>query len=286
VSTVVKQFNIDIVVDTGDIVDWGSQPEDSYIDSIASLKVPYVYVRGNHDSVNTAAAVARQPNATVLDNSTVTVHGLTFAGIGDPRFTPDKSIPSATSDRDLLLEVGAHLATTIRTSKTPVDVAMVHDPLAADSLAFSVPVVLAGHQHKRSVHRVDGPPGSPTTNRTLLMVEGSTGGAGLRGLESSSPLPLALSVLYFDDNRSLQAYDDIQVGGTGLSQVSLDRHIVTPDVKGASPSPSVSASGTSPSESVSGGSPSESVSGGSPSESVSGGSPSESQSNSPAPATS
>ena len=42
----------------------------------------------------TAAAVARQPNAIVLDNTITTVAGLTIAGIGDPRFTPDKE-PSA-----------------------------------------------------------------------------------------------------------------------------------------------------------------------------------------------
>ena len=76
--------------------------------------------------------------------------------------------------------------------------------------------------------------------RTLLMVEGSTGGAGLRGLESAKPLPLALSILYFDEDRHLTAYDDIQVGGTGLTEVSLQRHIVAADTK-AAPAPSISA---------------------------------------------
>ncbi len=79
-----------MVVDTGDINDWGSQPEASFVDSISTLRVPYVYIRGNHDSATTAAAVARQPNAIVLDEQVATVGGLTIAGIGDPRFTPDK----------------------------------------------------------------------------------------------------------------------------------------------------------------------------------------------------
>jgi hypothetical protein len=73
------------------------------------------------------------------------------------------------------------------------------------------------------------------------MVEGSTGGAGLRGLESKDPLPLALSVLYFNSAKTLQAYDDIQVGGTGQTEVKLERHIVKDeDEVGASPSPSPS----------------------------------------------
>jgi hypothetical protein len=76
------------------------------------------------------------------------------------------------------------------------------------------------------------------------MVEGSTGGAGLRGLEKASgPLPLALSILYFDSEHVLQAYDDIRVGGTGLTEVSIERHLVTPDGKAQpSPSPSTSSS--------------------------------------------
>ncbi len=242
VQTVVQQFNINAVVDTGDITDWGSEPEDSYVNEIANLKVPYLYIRGNHDSVNTAAAVARQPNATVLSNSIVTVDGLTFAGIGDPRFTPDKRTDATdVVDHKLVVQSGAHLASTILASNRKVDVAMVHDPAAAGPLAFSVPLVLAGHIHRREVRRVDGPPGSLPQERTLLMVEGSTGGAGLRGLERADPLPLALSVLYFDSSHRLQAYDDIRVGGTGLSQVALERHLITPDAK-ASPSPSGSGS--------------------------------------------
>jgi len=61
------------------------------------------------------------------------------------------------------------------------------------------------------------------------MVEGSTGGAGLRGLEGEEPLPLAMSVLYFDQTNTLQAYDDIRVGGTGQAQVNLERHVVKDD---------------------------------------------------------
>jgi hypothetical protein len=58
------------------------------------------------------------------------------------------------------------------------------------------------------------------------MVQGSTGGAGLRGLEGEEPTPLAMSVLYFDRDKRLQAYDDIRVGGTGEAQVNLERHLI------------------------------------------------------------
>jgi predicted MPP superfamily phosphohydrolase len=258
VRSVVQQFKIDVVVDTGDINDWGTQMEESYVNSIALLKVPYIYIRGNHDSSLTSQAVARQPNAIVLENGVTTVDGLTFAGIGDPRFTPDKqqrSSDSELTDKTLnqVRAAGARLAGTIDAQGGKVDIAMVHDPLSAEELAGHVPIVLAGHTHERAVRAIDPIPGTlaspppPGQKRTLLMVQGSTGGAGLRGLESGTPLPLAMSVLYFakteGSNRpALQAYDDIHVGGTGVAQVFLERK-VAPFAAGqpvATPSPSVS----------------------------------------------
>ena len=288
VKTIVEQFDIDVVVDTGDLTDWGSEPEASYVSSIAGLQRPYVYVRGNHDSAATTAAVAREPNAIVLDRSVATVAGLTFAGIGDPRFTPDKSTNENSGgadrrrERALLTESGEGLAATILEHQQPVDVAVVHDPASAGPLAFATPLVLAGHLHRREVRRLDGPEGGPTNHRTLLMTEGSTGGAGLRGLEADDPLPLALSVLYFDQYRTLQAYDDIRVGGTGLAQVSLERHLVEPDVDAepipepASEDPGVPTAGDSRSP----GAPAS----GSASGSASAGAPTAGQPGAPAPA--
>jgi predicted phosphodiesterase len=245
VRTVVQQFHIQLVIDTGDLTDWGSEPEDSYVANIASLKVPYMFIRGNHDSTSTAAAVARQPNATVLDGGSTEKDGLLIAGIGDPRFTPDKSTPeNAAGARDAQSEAvvnsGRILADSfVELGRTP-DIALVHDPAAAGPLSGTVPLVLAGHLHKRDVYWLPKPAhAGPLTSPTLLMVQGSTGGAGLRGLEGKTPLPLALSVLYFDKRHTLQAYDDITVGGTGQTQVNLQRHVVK---ENAPPSPSPSPS--------------------------------------------
>ncbi|GAB3800869.1 metallophosphoesterase [Micromonospora zhanjiangensis] len=234
IRTVVEQFNIDVVIDTGDITDWGSEPEASFVGSIGLLKKPYVYIRGNHDSPTTAAAVRKQPNAIVLDNSATTVAGLTIAGIGDPRFTPDKETSPAGSGltgqvADQLIGSGEKLAATVRATRPPVNIALVHDPATAGPLSGTCPLVLAGHTHARQVLRLPEVPGGQPTQ---LMVQGSTGGAGLRGLEGEKPTPLTMSVLYFDQKKMLQAYDDIQVGGTGQSQVSLERHVINDPAKG------------------------------------------------------
>ncbi|MFL6287432.1 MAG: metallophosphoesterase, partial [Actinomycetes bacterium] len=89
--SIVEQYNIDLVIDTGDIADHGTSFENSLLSPISSLGVPYVYIRGNHDSVVTADAIANMDNAVVLDDSIREVAGLTIAGAPDPRFTPDKS---------------------------------------------------------------------------------------------------------------------------------------------------------------------------------------------------
>jgi hypothetical protein len=211
--------------------------------------VPYIYVRGNHDSIAIQAAVARQKNAIVLDDKVTTVAGLTVAGIGDPEFTPDKTVQVPVQNADdpaanPLLQTGGALAKTIRESKTKVDVALVHDPAMAEPLSGVVPLVLAGHLHKRAVSMLPAPspapkPSAPDSSAptpspsatgpampTRLMVEGSTGGAGLRGLENDKPTPLALSVLYFDENHVLKAYDDISLGGTGESNVQMQRRVI------------------------------------------------------------
>ena len=254
IRTMVKQWDITAVIDTGDIVDWGSSAETQYVANIATVGVPYIYVRGNHDSPSIQAAVAREKNAVVLDDSTTTINGLTIAGIGDPDFTPDKSETPPAVDSDdpgsnPLLSSGEELATTIRDAKRKVDVALVHDPAMAPPLSGVVPLVLAGHLHKREVSMLAAPdpaggasaaptpgpsatPGQPSTP-TRLMVEGSTGGAGLRGLENEQPTPLTLSVLYFDEKQTLKAYDDIQLGGTGQSQVTMQRKVI-----GQGPEPS------------------------------------------------
>jgi predicted phosphodiesterase len=269
IRTVVKTFDIDAVVDTGDDVDWGSAAETSYVSSISALDVPYIYVRGNHDSSAIQSAVAKQKNAVVLDNTITTVDGLTIAGIGDPEFTPDKNTTEPAEDpaTSPLLQSGQQLADTVRGHDKRVDFAMVHDPAMAPPLSGVVPLVLAGHLHHREVSILPAPaapspssspspvvsvPASQISSPTRLMVEGSTGGAGLRGLETDKPTPLELSVLYFDENHNLKAYDDIQLGGTGESNVEMQRNVIGADDDVLpSPSDSVSPSGSvSPSTSV------------------------------------
>ena len=220
VQQVVTQFDVDGVLDTGDITDWGTQPENTLISRVGTLGVPYVFTRGNHDSTVTAQLVAAQPNATVLDDSAATVGGIEIVGTPDPRFTPD---PNADDGVETLQQTGEDLAEFVEGLPDPPAIAMVHDPEQAPPLDGVVPLVLAGHTHEREVTRLDG--------GTLLMVQGSTGGAGLRALQGEFPEPLTCTVLYLDPGTgALTAYDQITLGGLGRTEVTIDRQLVAPAV--------------------------------------------------------
>jgi predicted MPP superfamily phosphohydrolase len=225
---VADQFRVDAVLDTGDITDWGSAPENHLITSVGALKVPYVYIRGNHDSATTGALIASQRNATVLDDSAVKVAGIEIVGAPDPLFTPDKSTGADHAGDTVLTESGQQLADFTATLPEKPAIAMVHDPKQAVPMDGVVPLVLAGHTHSRKVELL---PGS-----TRLMIEGSTGGAGLRGLQGTYPQPLTCTVLYLDPaTGALRAYDEITLGGLGETEVKIQRTVVQESENAGSP---------------------------------------------------
>ncbi|MER5473185.1 metallophosphoesterase [Streptomyces sp. NPDC002935] len=243
ISSLVRQYAIDVIVDSGDTMDHGSAAENGFLDPIPDLGAPYVWVRGNHDSAETQSYLERMKNVRVLDNGrAVTVAGLRFAGIGDPQFTPDRSVtPGGGAAEDL---AGARLASALRDQRaagTPVDIAVAHEPSAARGTDGEVPLVLAGHLHHEEMEVMK--------YGTRLRVEGSTGGSGLRAVEGQYPDPIEASILYVDrDTRRLQAWDEIRLGGLGLTTAEVSRHLPEENQPGATPSPtpSPSPSGTSP----------------------------------------
>ena len=217
VRVLVEEQRVHAVVDTGDSTDLGTQLENRQLAVIAQLPVPYLWVRGNHDSAATQEFLAALPNVRVLDDGAVVeVAGLRFAGTGDPRFTPVKRLQEApgAAARELA-QAGRALAAAIREHPAPVDVALVHEPAMAGPLHGHVPLVLDGHVHERR-HR--------TRAGTLELTQGSSGGAGLRALDGGDALPLELSVLHFDPaTRALVAVDEITVAGVGAQRVSVER---------------------------------------------------------------
>lgn len=232
IASLVEQYDINVIVDSGDTMDHGSAAENAFLDPIEDLGAPYVWVRGNHDSHTTQRYLHRMKNVHVLDEGrAVSVAGLRFAGTGDPQYTPDRSV--AAEGKPVEEMAGIRLASALRdqqTAGTPVDVAVAHNPDAARETDGEVPLVLAGHVHHSEMEVMD--------RGTRLRIEGSTGGSGLRAVEGKYPDPVETSVLYLDrDTRRLQAWDEIKLGGLGLTKAEVSRHLPKENQPGATPSP-------------------------------------------------
>lgn len=238
-TAIARQFDVDLVVDTGDITDWGTATETPLLSSVGRLGRPFVYIRGNHDSRQIQAAVDRLPDTTVLDGGSATVAGVRLLGEGDPRFTADQQTRESPEAEDELVRDGGRRLQSLLDPAAVPDLVLLHDPLAAEPLAGQVPLVLSGHRHERSVEVRDG---------TVVMTQGSTGGAGLRGLQGEEPTDLTCTVLYLDRaTHRLLAYDDITLGGLGLASATVERHLPPgAEQAGATPSPSAPPSPSPP----------------------------------------
>lgn len=215
IKSVQEQFDATMIIDTGDLTDRGTGPENRIAAGIEDLGVPYVFVKGNHDSKETVQAVARQENAVVLRGEPKTVQGIRLWGIGDPRYQPDELLYTPASD-DYLSTYGQQLRPRLEAAGT-IDIALTHDPTVSRQWDGLVPLSLAGHMHKRNTEMLPG--------GTRTMTVGSTGGAGLRAVDNGEPTPIQLDVLYLDrQTHRLQAWDEVTLGGLGLTSAQLDRH--------------------------------------------------------------
>lgn len=226
VRSLVASCRVDAVLDTGDLTDHGLGVENRLASWVGDVGVPYVWVRGNHDGRATQDRLAGLPGVTVLDEgATTTVAGLRIAGTGDQQFTPWRSAGSGTAAEKAALAqafeaADAVLADAVDASNArgePVHVVAVHRRPLATRLHGVVPLVLDGHTHRRRTAVHDG---------TLRLTQGSTGGAGVRCLETPAgqePYPLCATVLRFDAAGALVEVEEITVGGLGHRWAHAER---------------------------------------------------------------
>jgi predicted MPP superfamily phosphohydrolase len=200
---VARGFDVDLVIDTGDLTSFGTPVENLITTQIPAFGRPYVFIRGSHDSIALQEAVAKEPNAIVLDGRAKTIDGLTVYGLGHPAFTPARGAPVDAEDfAALARSVGPRIVQDVESSPDHVEVVAVHDDRMAEDVAGRVPLVISGHFHETT---------ATVRNGTLYLRIGTTGGSGagiFRGLD----VPLSAEVLYFSKEAEprLIAYDVIE----------------------------------------------------------------------------
>jgi predicted phosphodiesterase len=180
---VVDTQNIDLVIDSGDLVQWGTGLEltGGLRDGIRSLRVPYLFVKGNHDGPQTLARLAKIRNVTVLDGSVVQLDGLRIVGVPDPRLYEDGG-PIAATQGDEVRKIEETAATEaagkIDESLHPIDLAIMHEPVGARKLGelLDARVWISGHTHVPALQFRD---------KHVDITVGTTGAAGIRAFNKS-----------------------------------------------------------------------------------------------------
>lgn len=213
---VVDTFAVDLVIDTGDITDFGTDIEAGLASPLEHFGIPYVFVPGNHDSPNVIARLQEIDNVIVLEEEQIEVVGLRVAGIADPSAKDMRMVVAAEAVLD---EYAARLHRVIDEAEQLPHVVAVHHPRIAESFLSRVQVVLTGHTHQFSIKE---------QGESVMINAGTTGASGIRGLQVREETPYSLVLLHFgrqtEGELYLRAADVIRVYKFG-SAFSLERHM-------------------------------------------------------------
>ncbi len=216
VQQLVQGTHVDLVVNTGDLTDFGLPLETEITRGLAGIKAPYVFVAGNHDSPAIISAARTAPNTTVLDGKVVDVAGIRLLGTPDPSAVRGGA-NNVNSTPQELSAASAHLANLL-TSASPTDtpdIICVHDPLQAQGVIGKAPVVLCGHEHRNYIDVKSG---------TVICNAGTTGAAGARYFDLPNGIPMSAAILCFSKTPKprLLYIDQVVLQGS-LREYSISR---------------------------------------------------------------
>lgn len=217
VQRLAQRFRVDLIVNTGDVTDYGTEVEDALVERLRKLPAPQLFVAGNHDSQTTIRALDRAAEVRVLDGKTAVVRGIRFAGWADPvsKRTGYGSVNPTSEDLEALVK---EIREDVAAMPDPPDVLLVHNHRVAEQLGDLAPVILYGHSHRPSVRR---------TADGVLINAGTTGGAGARYFEARGGVPYSAVVLHFSREKPghLLAADLLQVRGPE-GEFALQRYML------------------------------------------------------------
>lgn len=197
IESIARRFGADVIIDTGDLTDWATPLEADLLRRIGSLGLPYVVVPGNHESPLIVERLRATPHVRVLQDELVTIMGLRIYGFADPASQRPSPQPPTAKEA---AEEGARIAATLAELEEPVHLVAVHNHRIAAQLPDGVAqAVLFGHNHRLALD---------VSGKTVRINAGTTGAAGIRGLQAHEPVPYSLAILYFS-RRTEESSDEV-----------------------------------------------------------------------------
>jgi predicted phosphodiesterase len=216
VQTLAGTFDVDMIIDGGDLTDFGSPLETKAFERIGNLGVPYLFAPGNHDSPEVLAFLHQFSNVSILESAVVNSGGLSVLGEPDPWSFGSSVYSNDEAEIDQVLSQQAEKLKASLEANPETDIAVIHNPKYSEELEGLVPVVISGHTHRVSVKR---------TTDTLYLNPGTTGASGFRGLQTQEMEYSAL-ILHFGRNTREQAVVDIIRYDPLSSSINLERRLI------------------------------------------------------------
>lgn len=216
INQVINSFNVDLVIDSGDLTDYGTPIEAQILDYLADFPVPYLFVAGNHDSTAIINKLEQFSQVKVLNEGVLEIAGLKIIGLADPASLTNDIVPAEKE----MVEVYQNKLKELWENNRALSpqIAVIHNYKIGQVLAGKVPLILHGHDHGCKIYNDQG---------TLVIDAGTSGAAGIRGLQATKEIPYTVVLLHFqkeEENLKITAIDTITFHLT--SGFTLDRQVI------------------------------------------------------------
>lgn len=218
IQTLAERFHTQLILNAGDLTDFGTPLEAEVLDGLRSAKVPQLIAPGNHDKVPELEALRSIANLRVLNGQTVRAQGLAILGIADVLTgSPEVALPKKSWRSEM--EKSAAAVKTQLTGQPKPDIIVAHNPTEAKMLAGYAPLIVTGHTHKESLAILNG---------SVIVNPGTIGAAGLRGLYSEKEAVYSAAIVQFLPGTGPVSVDFIRYD-PGTGSFSLERRLVRLD---------------------------------------------------------
>lgn len=217
-NSVARKFRVDLIVNAGDLTDYGTKLETPFIQSLVETGIQQLFAAGNHDKADTLNYLKQLSSVRMLNGKTITTKGIRVFGLPDPAIAfPTPAVNSKAYLDGLELQEQSVRALLEDNSARP-DLIVVHNPRLGKRLDGLAPVVVSGHTHRLGISRL---------HESVLINPGTTGAAGLRGFSTDSGVDYSLAILTVQPGQGPVAVDFLSYNPAN-GDFALTRHLLGP----------------------------------------------------------